>query len=203
MMKIFFTMIVATIILNGCKVYNDLGPGEPSAYTIKNGSFEQTTDGVLPIYWKQTVTGTPNFNFFEVSGDDYKEGTRALRISYIDSLANPHPERGSWGGLSHQLKTDTWDKTKTYKLGFWYRSLEGNFLLRVAKNGNLDGATVAMFTAINAPEWRYQEIEFSIDATTESLEIWISTKTSQSTNGKVTGWIDDMKIIRVDNKNNR
>lgn len=196
-MRLILTIIVSAIFLTGCdlKKNNPVEPVvDPAVYKIRNGGFEDSHDGVKPIHWKESVTGSPEFNFFSLNEQDYKEGKRSLQVNYVDSLSNPDPVNGSWGGLSYKIETTEWDRKKDYKLSFWVKATQGNFHVRVTKNGRND-STFVFYTAENAPDWEYKEFPFNITGDTNYLNILISTKSQQSVNGRVTGWLDDVKII--------
>lgn len=186
------------LLTAGCVKYNPVEPGDiddPENYKVRNGGFEESTDGVLPNYWQFSVTGNPEFNFYSINEEDVKEGKRSLKINYIDSLANPDEQLGSWGGLHYKIETDKWDVNATYKIAFWVKAVQGNFHVRVVKNGKNDN-TFVFYTANNLLNWEYLELPFQITEDTEYINILISTKDLQSSNGRVIGWVDDVRILR-------
>jgi hypothetical protein len=185
------------LLLTGCQIHQnplEAETREKDEFLIKNGSFEITSNGTLPLYWQQSSSTRPDFHYFKASEEDFVDGKRALKITYIDSLANKRFD-GSWGGLTYRINTEGWNRDKTYRIKFWYKALKGNFHIRVIKNGDTN-THFAMFTAMDQPEWREKILPFNIDKETEFIEVLISTKTAQATDGIVDGWMDDVRLTR-------
>jgi hypothetical protein len=167
----------------------------PEVNIVVNGDFELSTTGILPDNWDQTLSGSPEFNYFEVSSDNVISGTNSLKVTYIDSLANPLPGFNPWGGLKQVISIEHLKPGDDYTISFWTRSEIGNMQVRLLKNGDFN-APVVSYIIPNDQEWTEHSVNFKIDAETTYLELWINTRSGFAANGLVKGWIDNLKIIR-------
>jgi hypothetical protein len=195
-----FKILIAlgiSLIIAGCYPMEDdlLGPGGDSDRLPKNGGFETSTDGIIPEFWTASITGDPEFNFFSMNEEEMRGGNSSLKIEFFEALSNPDPVQGSWGGLFQKISTSDWDKSKPFRLQYWYRTEIGNFQIRILKNGSFNN--VQMNQNLGPTNtWLYNEISFNLDQDTEFIEIWISTKTSQANDGLVRAWLDDMRLLK-------
>jgi hypothetical protein len=194
---LLLSLFTITILLSGCYPYyeEDLGIGGSKEQLPRNGGFELTADGVIPDSWTQTITGDPEFYYFSLDGEQFKQGNNGLKITFFEALSNPDPVQGAWGGLYQKISVSDWDVSTTYRLQYWYKVEIGNFQIRILKNGSFN---TPLLSQVCGPTntWLFSEIPFNIDSETEFIEIWIVTKTALANNGLVRGWLDDMKILK-------
>jgi hypothetical protein len=166
----------------------------PEVNLIFNADFEQSSNG-LPDNWIQMVSGTPEFDYFQVSSENKQNGNTSLRVIYIDSLANPAPGLNPWGGLMQRIEAGKFLKNEDYAITFWTRSEIGNMQVRLTKNSNLEDPIVS-YIIPNDQAWTSHTINFRVDADTEYMELWVNTRKGFAANGQVRGWVDNMKLIK-------
>ncbi len=198
MRKLLLLLPVIALIFTGCYPHYDpeiSSSGGNQEEVLKNGSFELTSDGVIPELWNQSITGDPGFYYFSLDADNYKEGQNGLKVCYLESLARPDSILGAWGGLYQKIYTQNWDVSATHRLQYWFRTEIGNYQIRIFKNGSFNTPVLNQMCG-PTNTWIFCDIPFTIDSSTEFIEIWITTKSSQANNGLVRGWIDDMKILK-------
>ncbi len=167
----------------------------PEVNIVLNADFEESAAGTLPDNWDQTLSGNPQFDYFDVSSENVISGSYSLKVSYIDSLANPLPGFNPWGGLVQTISTAHLKAGEDYTISFWTRSEIGNMQVRLLKNGNFD-LPVVSYIIPNDPEWTEHRVNFKIDAETTYLDLWINTRSGFASNGLVKGYIDNLKIIK-------
>lgn len=162
---------------------------------LPNGDFEVSSDGTLPDQWTQRLSGQPQFKYFQVTGESVQSGGKSVKITYNAAEDQPDSVTGSWGGLSQQVLTSDWVVGKDYTLSFWVNSQIGKYLVRVVKNGDLEKPLLS-YIVVNENGWKEKKINFQIDQETNYVEVWISTRPGQATDGLVKGYIDNVKIVK-------
>ncbi len=167
----------------------------PEINLIKNGDFETSSDGVTPDFWLTRISGQPSFNYFSQSSESVQNGQKSLKIIYIDSLSNPDPGYAAWGGISYTILTSDMVEGIDYTLSLYVKADVGNFQIRLMKNGNFDSPMISYVVPTDS-KWTEKKFNFKIDSDTNYLELWISTKPGQAYNGRVKGFIDNIKILK-------
>jgi hypothetical protein len=167
----------------------------PEVNLLPNGDFEVSSDGKLPDNWLLRTAGTPEFDYFQVVNEPVQSGQRSVKVYYDGSRDTPDPILGSWGGLSHTILTNDWVVGKDYTLAFWVNAQIGNYMVRIVKNADMENPILS-YVVYNENGWKEKKINFQIDGETNYIQVWVSTRPGQSANGIVTGFIDNMKIIK-------
>ncbi len=167
----------------------------PELNLVKNPGFEETSNGTFPDYWLERFAGQPLFRFFSLTAEDKKAGEYSSKITYIESQANPDPESGSWGGIYQHVFTTNMNFNETYTLSFWLKMVTGSVQIRLMKNGDFNQPL--LFAEIPAGnDWQQHSLNFNIDQDTRFIEIWMNTKSGLAQGGIVTGYMDDLSIIK-------
>lgn len=189
------------LALNGCQFKNNSDNPVSTPTTednnialILNGDFEVSTDKKIPDNWITNIVGKPAFDFFDVDSTVMESGKNSLKITFIDSLSNPNPESGSWGGLYQILPITNLTAGQRYYLKFWAKSTIGNFQIRLLKNGVADNPILS-YIVQPTPSWTEYKMGFQIDTTTTFMWILVSTKPALSKDGRVSGWLDNVGVI--------
>jgi hypothetical protein len=163
---------------------------------ITNGDFEQSSDGRLPDFFIQSVSGTPFFDYYLTDNSTSKRGKKSLKIYYIDSLSIPHPDHGSGAGLGQKLFTNNMKPGVNYEFSFWTKSQVGSWQIRLYKNEDYQQPLI-IYHVPSQHDWTERKFTFNIDSETQSLLVWIYTGGGFHVDGKITGWLDDIQITRL------
>jgi hypothetical protein len=167
----------------------------PTLNLVQNPGFEESPGGAIPQSWLERLAGQPLFKFFSLTQEDKYSGDYGVKITYIESQANPHPVDGSWGGIYQHVYTQNMNSKETYSLSFWLKMVTGSMQVRVMKNGDFNQPL--LYSELSATnQWQQHVIDFNIDEDTQFVEIWLNTKSGLAENGTVHGFIDDISIIK-------
>lgn len=201
MKKYLLILLGIILFFAGCNLKKDSitdppadGPDIDLSNSIKNSGFEQSTDGVLPENWITRIVGHPSFNYFTLDKTVYKSGSQSLKIYFDQATSNPDSVSGAWGGIYQTIFVNDLKPGQRYYLNFWYKADVGSYMVRLAKNGDMNTDNILSFIVAAQSDWAQQKIAFTIDSETNYIELWINTKTALAKNGQVTAWIDDVKL---------
>lgn len=167
----------------------------PEVNLILNGTFETSSDGILPDFWLKNIVGSPAFNYFSVSSEAKHSGNYGLLITYDETQANPPSGQAGWGGLIQTLETGSFIPNEVYALSFWCKSVTGSIQIRLFKNGMTDNPIIS-YVVPGGQDWELHTFYFTYTSDINYYELWINTKQALSSSGKVKAYLDDIKIIK-------
>jgi hypothetical protein len=166
----------------------------PELNLVLNSGFENSSDGAFPDVWLQSISGNPGFNYFVRSQEAVHSDASSLKIYYDHALANPPEGRNPWGGLMQSISKVHLIEGREYTMSFWSKSDNGSFQVRLVRNSNLEDHLVS-YIVPDKTDWSEQKFTFRVD-NSNYYELWISVRPGFAVNGTVTGYLDDIKILR-------
>jgi hypothetical protein len=167
----------------------------PEVNLILNGSFETSSNGILPDFWLKNIVGSPSFNYFSVSSEAKHNGNFGLLITYDNAQANPPSGQTGWGGLIQTLETGSFISGEVYALSFWSKSVTGSIQIRLFKNGMTDNPIIS-YIVPGGQDWELHTFYFTYTSDINYYELWINTKQALASSGIVKAYLDDIKIIK-------
>jgi hypothetical protein len=166
----------------------------PDQNLIRNPGFENSANGTFPDVWLQSLSGKPSFQYFSINHENVNSGNNSLKIYYDESTSNPPTGRKPWGGLMQSIPKTYLIEGREYILSLWAKSENGSFQIRLIRNSNLEDAVLSYIVPDKA-EWSEQKLTFTVDQS-NYYELWVVVRPGFDVGGNVTGYLDDLKILR-------
>jgi hypothetical protein len=174
----------------GSNIVNTNTP--PRVNLLANGGFENSANGFLPDFWYTTYDGTPSFDHFSLATEQFKSGSKSLKITYIDSLTIPDPVHGGGGSIRQKIFTNNFVVGKNYVFSFWSKADVGGYRVRLFRSDDLTAALID-YPVRAAHDWTARKFTFNFDENTTSLTVSIYVGGSSMV-PFTQGWLDDIMI---------